>query len=37
MRKWRPPEVSAEDEWTVNHKSVVLWARLLGGGGGCWF
>ena len=23
MRKWRPPGVSAEDEWTVNHEIVV--------------
>ena len=23
MRKWRPPGVSAEDEWTVNHQIVV--------------
>ena len=23
MRKWRPPDVSAEDEWTVNHQIVV--------------
>ena len=23
MRKWRPPDVSAEDEWTVNHHIVV--------------
>ena len=23
MRKWRPPDVSAEDEWTVNHQKVV--------------
>ena len=23
MRKWRPPVVSAEDEWTVNHQIVV--------------
>ena len=23
MRKWRPPDVSAEDEWTVNHQTVV--------------
>ena len=23
MRKWRPPNVSAEDEWTVNHQIVV--------------
>ena len=22
MRKWRPPDVSAEDEWTVNHQIV---------------
>ena len=23
MRKWRPPDVSAEDKWTVNHQIVV--------------
>ena len=23
MRKWRPPDVSAEDEWTLNHQIVV--------------
>ena len=23
MRKWRPPDVSVEDEWTVNHQIVV--------------
>ena len=23
MRKWHPPDVSAEDEWTVNHQIVV--------------
>ena len=23
MRKWRPPNVSADDEWTVNHQIVV--------------
>ena len=23
LRKWRPPDVSAEDEWTVNHQIVV--------------
>ena len=23
MRKWRPPDVSAEDEWTVHHQIVV--------------
>ena len=23
MRKWRPPDVSAADEWSVNHKIVV--------------
>ena len=23
MRKWRPPDVSAADEWTVNHQIVV--------------
>ena len=23
MKKWRPPDVSAEDEWTVNHQIVV--------------
>ena len=23
MRKWRPPNVYAEDEWTVNHQIVV--------------
>ena len=23
MRKWGPPDVSAEDEWTVNHQIVV--------------
>ena len=23
MRKWRPPDVSADDEWTVNHLIVV--------------
>ena len=23
MRKWRPPDVSAEDEWTVKHQIVV--------------
>ena len=23
MRKWRPPDVSAEDEWTVNYQIVV--------------
>ena len=23
MRKWRPPDVSAEDVWTVNHQIVV--------------
>ena len=23
MRKWRPPDVSAEDEWTVIHQKVV--------------
>ena len=23
MRKWRPPDVSAEDEWTVNHQTVI--------------
>ena len=23
MRKWRPPDVSAEDEWTVDHQIVV--------------
>ena len=23
MRKWRPPDVSADDEWTVNHQIVV--------------
>ena len=20
MRKWRPPDVSAADEWTINHQ-----------------
>ena len=24
MRKWQPPDVSAEDEWTINHQIVVL-------------
>ena len=24
MRKWRPPDVSADDEWTVNYQIVVL-------------
>ena len=23
MREWRPPDVSADDEWTVNHQTVV--------------
>ena len=23
MRKWRPPDVSAADEWTINHQIVV--------------
>ena len=23
MRKWRPPDVSADDDWTVNHQIVV--------------
>ena len=23
LRKWRPPDVSADDEWTVNHQIVV--------------
>ena len=23
MKTWRPPDVSAEDEWTVNHQTVV--------------
>ena len=23
MRKWRPPDVSADEEWTVNHQIVV--------------
>ena len=23
MKKWRPPDVSAEDEWTVNYQIVV--------------
>ena len=23
MRKWRPPDVSADDGWTVNHQIVV--------------
>ena len=23
MRKWRPPDVSADDEWTINHQIVV--------------
>ena len=23
MRKWRSPEVSADDEWAVNHQIVV--------------
>ena len=23
MRKWRPPDFSAEEEWTVNHQIVV--------------
>ena len=23
MGKWRPPDVSAEDEWTVNHQIMV--------------
>ena len=23
MRKWPPPDVSADDEWTVNHQIVV--------------
>ena len=23
MRKWRPPDVAADDEWTVNHQIVV--------------
>ena len=23
MRKWHPPDVSAEDEWTVNHQIVI--------------
>ena len=23
MRKWRPPDVSADDEWSVNHQIVV--------------
>ena len=23
MRKWRPPDVSAEDEWTINHQILV--------------
>ena len=23
MRKWRPPDVSADDEWAVNHQIVV--------------
>ena len=23
MRKWLPPDVSADDEWTVNHQIVV--------------
>ena len=23
MRKWRPPDVSAEYEWTVNHQIIV--------------
>ena len=26
MRKWRPPDVSADDEWTVNHQIVILMA-----------
>ena len=25
MRKWSPPDVSAEDEWIVNHQIVVPW------------
>ena len=23
MRKWHPPDVSADDEWTVNHQIAV--------------
>ena len=23
MRKWRPPDVSADDEWTVNNQIMV--------------
>ena len=23
MRKWRPPDVSADDEWTVNYQIVL--------------
>ena len=23
MRKWRPPDVSADNGWTVNHQTVV--------------
>ena len=23
MRKWHPPDVLAEDQWTVNHQTVV--------------
>ena len=29
MRKWRPPDVSADDEWTVNHQIVVPRAYRL--------
>ena len=29
MRKWRPPDVSADDEWTVNHQIVVPRAYCL--------
>ena len=26
MRKWRPPDVSAEDQWTVNQQIVIPYA-----------
>ena len=28
MRKWRPPDVSAEDEWTVNHNHQIVVPRV---------
>ena len=29
MRKWRSPEVPADDEWAVNHQIVVPKIRIL--------